>query len=120
MPALRDPSTPTTLGTPLGPPPLPDVIDPRLLATVSGGFLPALIGAIGPIMSGVSGIIGAAKSGKGGGGGGGAPPGGGGGPAPEGPPPGAAAARSAAAPGVPGDGGDNVSISININGVAVR
>jgi hypothetical protein len=93
-------------------------IDPKLLETVHGGFIGALLGAVGPIMSGVSGIIGASKAKKaeaaaaqGGGGGGPAPaPGGGGGP-----PPGAAVA----APGM-SSGDDRVAISININGVAVR
>jgi hypothetical protein len=65
-------------------------ISPDDLARVTGGFLGALLGAVGPIMQGVTGIIGAAKGGGGGGGGGGAPAGGGAppsaaGPAPSGP-----------------------------------
>ncbi len=82
-------------------------IDPSQLAHVTGGAGGAILGSLlqsaGPIMNGVAGIIGAAKSGKGGGGGGG---GGSAGPAP-GP-----------APSGGGGGGDPlVSVSVSINGV---
>lgn len=95
-------------------------IDLQHLESVRGGFLGALLGAAGPILNGVAGIIGAAKSGKGGGGGGG------GAPAPQAPPPAAAATAAAAAPmpiPVPvGSSDPSVSItnSVSINGVQVR
>lgn len=87
-------------------------IDPSLLAHVTGGAGGAILGSLlqnaGPIMNGVAGIIGAAKSGGGGGGGGGAPSGG----APAGPDPGAAAGPA------PSGGADPlVAISVSINGV---
>jgi hypothetical protein len=92
------------------------------LADVRGG-IGALLGAIGPALSGVGGILNGVASIKqantqrkalemqGAGGGGGAAAGGGGGPGGA-PPPGAVAA--------PGMGGDQVSVSVSINGVAQR
>ena len=80
-------------------------IDPSQLAHVTGGAGGALLGSLlqnaGPIMNGVAGIIGAAKSGGGGGGG-------------------AARAQAAGpAPGPAPSGGADplVSVSVSINGV---
>ncbi len=94
-------------------------IDPNALSLVTGGaggaILGSLLNAAGPIMNGVAGIIGAAKSsGGGGGGGGGAAAGGGGGGAAPGPAPGPAPAS--------GGGGLDplVSVSVSINGVQQR
>ena len=85
-------------------------IDNDSLKRVTGGAGGAILGSLlqhaGPIMNGVAGIIGAAKSGGGGGGGGGAA---------AGPPPGAAAGP---APVAGGGGGDPlVSVAVSINGV---
>lgn len=71
-------------------------IDNDQLAAVRGGFA-GLLAAAGPILNGVAGIIGAAKSGKGGGGGGSAA---------------AAAAVSAPAPAQVEPSEDLVSVSI--------
>ena len=88
-------------------------IDPNALSLVTGGaggaILGSLLNAAGPIMNGVAGIIGAAKSGGGGGGGGAAAGGAAPGPAP-GP-----------APASGGGGLDPmVSGSVSINGVQQR
>ncbi len=89
-------------------------IDPSLLAHVTGGAGGAILGSLlqnaGPIMNGVAGIIGAAKSGGGGGGGGGAPSGG----APMGPDPGPG---PSAGPAPSGGADPLVAISVSINGV---
>lgn len=84
-------------------------IDPKQLEHVVGGAGGAILGSLlqnaGPIMNGVAGIIGAAKSGRGGGGG----------QAAAAPPPGA---QMASAPVAGGGGGDPmVSVSVSINGV---
>ena len=88
-------------------------IDPKQLEHVVGGAGGAILGSLlqnaGPILNGVAGIIGAAKSGGGGGGGGQAAA------APAAPPPGA---QMAPAPVAGGGGGDPmVSVSVSINGV---
>ena len=93
------------------------VIDRDQLDVVRGGFLP-LLGLIGPVLSGVSGIIGAAKAGKGGGGAAAAsaaPAGGGGGEYVAG----AGAYAYGPAPRPPIDGGVDVSVQV-AHGVAAE
>ena len=60
--------------TTMKPSPLPSISSADL-SKVTGGFLGAILGAVGPIMQGVTGIISASKAGKqqAAGGGGGAP-----------------------------------------------
>jgi bacteriocin-like protein len=85
------------------------------LAHVTGGFgalLGPLLQAAGPIMNGVAGIIGAAKSGGGGGGGGAAPAG----PPPQAPPASAAMAGGGGSStgSTSADGLTQISTSVSI------
>lgn len=89
-------------------------IDPadleRVIGGAGGAILGSLLNAAGPIMNGVAGIIGAAKSGGGGSGGAAA----------AGPPPGAMPGPAPSAGGDIGGGGGGsplVSVAVSINGV---
>lgn len=90
----------------------PTSLSPDDLSRVTGGFLGAILGAVGPIMQGVTGIIGAAKAGKGGGGGGGAPQGG---PPPQGPAPGGAAPPPSSSGSVSADGLTKITNNVSIS-----